>query len=94
LAGGAIEAILTGLILEHEYLAKAFLKAPNDRDDKVPDIRNWGLMRLIVVAIGLRLINPGDEELSHFIREYRDLVHPIVEIKMAIRVDAEEAKMA
>ena len=94
LAGGAIEAILTGVLLQHEYLAKAFPKAPKDRDGKVPDIRNWDLVHLIVVAVGLRLINPGVERLSHSIREYRYLVHPIVEIKTALRVDAEEAKIA
>jgi hypothetical protein len=51
-------------------------------------------VHLIVVAVGLRLINPGVERLSQSIREYRDLVHPIVEIKTALRVDAEEAKIA
>ena len=90
----AFWAILTGVLLQHEYLAKAFPKAPKDRDGKVPDIRNWDLVHLIVVAVGLRLINPGVERLSHSIREYRYLVHPIVEIKTALRVDAEEAKIA
>jgi hypothetical protein len=94
LAGGTIEAILTDILLQPESLAQASTKAPKDRAGKVQEIQIWGLVYLILVAVDLRLVNPGVEKLSHSIREYRDLVHPMVEIKSALHVEPEEAKIA
>lgn len=89
LAGGAIEAILIDLLSQKETQAKASTKAVKEKE-----IRDWGLVYLILVAVDLKLILPGVEKLSHSIREYRDLIHPIVEIRSGLKIDAEEAKIA
>ncbi len=89
LAGGAIEAILIDLLLQHESAAKTASKAP-----KKNDIREWDLADLINVCVERRLVSPGVERLSHSVREYRNLVHPGNEIRTGLTFDMEEAKIA
>ena len=94
LSGGTIEAVLIDLLLRHESIAMASEKAPKDKGGKVRIVQDWEFVYLILVAVELKLVNPGIDKLSHSIREYRDLVHPMVEIKTRLRVDVEEAKIA
>jgi hypothetical protein len=94
LSGGTIETILMDLLLRHEPQAKASKKAHKEKDGTVRNVRDWGLVYLILVAVDLNLVNPGVDKHSHSLREYRDLVHPMVEIKSRLRVDAAEARIA
>ena len=89
LCGGAIEAILTDLLIQNETAVKAAKSAP-----KNSDITRWDLSNLIDVAVELPLVSAGIEKLSHSIREYRNLVHPGNELRNKLRFDAEEAKIA
>lgn len=89
LCGGAIEAILTDLLIQNETAAKAAKSAP-----KNSDITRWDLSNLIDVSVELPLVSAGIEKLSHPIREYRNLVHPGNELRNKLRFDAEEAKIA
>jgi hypothetical protein len=89
LCGGAIEAILTDLLLANSPQAKTSSKAPSK-----PDITRWDLSDLINVSVELRLVSPGVDKLSHSLREYCNLVHPGNEIRKNLTFDAEEAKIA
>jgi hypothetical protein len=89
ISGGAIEAILTDLLLQNESRAKAVTKAP-----KQPDLTRWDLSDLINVSVELGLASHAIEKLSHSVREYRNLVHPGNEIRNKLTFDAEEAKIA
>jgi hypothetical protein len=89
LCGGAIEAILTDLLIQNETAATAAKSAP-----KNSDITRWDLSNLIDVAVELLLVSAGIEKLSHSLREYRNLVHPGNELRNKLRFDAEEAKIA
>ena len=71
LSGGAIEAIVAGILSANASSATSATKAPRN-----PDITAWDLNDLINVAVELGLITPGVEKLSHSVREYRNLVHP------------------
>lgn len=89
MSGGAIEAMLTDLLLQDSSRAKSAKKAPKD-----PDITRWDLAQLIDVAVELGLVNKGVDTLSHSVREYRNLVHPGNEIRQKLSIEAEEAKIA
>lgn len=89
LAGGAIEAILTDLLLQHPKGAKAASKA-----SQKPDITAWDLADLINVCVELKLVSTGIERLSHPVREYRNLVHPGNELRNKLTFGPEEAKIA
>ena len=89
LAGSAIEAILTDLLLQQPSSAKAATTAP-----KNPDITRWDLADLIKVSVELTPMIQGVEKLSHSVREYRNLVHPGNEIRNNLIFGIEEAKIA
>jgi len=89
LCGGAIEAILTDLLISNETAAKSTKSAPKKRD-----ITHWDFSELISVAVELKLVSAGVEKLSQSLREYRNLVHPGNELRSQLRFGAEEAKIA
>lgn len=89
LAGGAIEAISTDLLLQNQSAARAATKAP-----KKPDITEWDLADLIKVCVELGLVSAGVERLSDPVRQYRNLVHPGNEIRNKLTFGEEEAKIA
>jgi hypothetical protein len=89
LCGGAIEAILTDLLLINKTAAISAKSAPKDTD-----ITRWDLSELIDIAVELKLVSAGVQKLSHPLREYRNLVHPGNEIRNKLDFGAEEAKIA
>jgi len=89
LLGGAVEAILTDLLISNLSQALCAQSAPQKKD-----IKKWGLSDLINVAVELKLVSTSVEKLSHSLREYRNLVHPGKEIAENLIFDAEEAKIA
>jgi hypothetical protein len=89
LCGGAIEAILTDLLLMNKTAAVSAKSAPKDND-----ITRWDLSELIDVAVELKLVSAGMQKLSHPLREYRNLVHPGNEIRNKLDFGAEEARIA
>ena len=89
LSGGAIEAVLTDLLLINKTVAMSAKSAPKNND-----ITRWDLSELIDVAVELKLVSAGIQKLSHPLREYRNLVHPGKEIRDKLDFAAEEAKIA
>jgi hypothetical protein len=88
LAGGAIEAILIDL-LQGEPGALTAAKAPK----KKSDITRWTLNDMIEVALELNAVNSSVANLSHAVREYRDLVHPGREVREKLAFGPEEARI-
>lgn len=89
LCGGAMEAVLADLLMNNSVEAMASAKAPDKKD-----ITRWGLSDLIAVCVDLKLVTQGVEKLSHPLREYRNLVHPGIELREKLVIDAEEARIA
>jgi hypothetical protein len=89
LTGGVIEAILLDQLHQNASSAIKSVKAPKGKE-----ISEWGLVHLILVSVDIKLVPPGLDKLSHSIREYRDLVHPTVEVRSALKVNPEEARIA
>lgn len=89
LSGGAIEALLTDLLMRNSARANTATKAPRQSD-----ITKWDLADVINVAVELQFVSGGVEKLSHSVREYRNLVHPGNEVRNKLTFDAEEAKIA
>jgi hypothetical protein len=87
--GGSIEAILLDLLKHNETLAKSATAAPQQND-----LMRWNLSHLIEVAVELKLVGKGIGTLSHSIREYRNLIHPGVEVRNCLSFGHEEARIA
>jgi len=55
----------------------------------------WSLSSMINVAVDLRILSTTTSGLmSHAVREYRNLVHPAVQIRKQITPEKQEAKAA
>jgi hypothetical protein len=88
LAGGVIEGILTDLLLHCPEAAKAKC-AP-----RKSDITRWTLHEMLSVALELNQVQPAVGRLSHSVREYRNLIHPGMEIRENLTFGSEEAEIA
>lgn len=89
ISGGSIEAILLDLLMRNAAAATSSSKAPRESE-----LNKWDLNSLIEVSVEEKLINSGVATLSHSVREYRNLIHPGVEIRKGLKVEPEEAKIA
>jgi hypothetical protein len=89
LSGGSIEAILLDLLHKDEATTKSSSKAPAETN-----LDKWHLNDLIEVAVETKLVSSAVAKLSHSVREYRNLIHPGVEIRGNLKVEPEEAKIA
>ena len=73
-------------------------EAPKKKGGKAKDISNhthedeWSLNDLIKVACDLKLLPHKDEKAIHFVlREYRNFVHPRLEVQMGIGISEAHA---
>jgi hypothetical protein len=89
LSGGIIEAVLLDILQQKQGAAIAAKAAPSQ-----PDLTKWPLSDLIDVSVELGLVSQGVEKLSHPVREYRNLIHPGVELRKGLVFDGEEARIA
>jgi len=89
LSGGSIEAVLLGLLAKDESAAKSSSKAPAESS-----LNKWHLNDLIEVAVDTSQVGSEVGKLSHSVREYRNLIHPGLEIRGNLKVEPEEAKIA
>jgi hypothetical protein len=59
-----------------------------------PDVARWTLGQLVMVAVETKLVPPGISKLSPGLRDYRNLVHPAVEVRENLSPGEEEATVA
>ncbi len=88
LSGGALEAVLLDLLLKNETLAKSSSKAPKG------NLNEWDLNELIETGVDIKIVDSQIGKLSHSVREYRNLIHPGVEIRKNLKIEPEEGKIA
>lgn len=93
LSGSSIEAILFDLLKQNERNAMTASAAPKSKGKVLP-VEKWRLNSLIDTAWSLKLINKSVTALSHSAKEFRNLVHPIEEIKGNYKLEKEEAENA
>jgi hypothetical protein len=94
LAGGLIEALLLDALKEVEPLALAASTAPKDRTKTVRPLDEWALGSMLDVAVELKIIDVAAQKFGHGVRDYRNLVHPGLEIRSAQKVAVAEADIA
>jgi len=85
LTGGAIEALLLDRILKEQARATSAKSAPRKEPSK------WELSDLIRVGVEIGIVEPGAETLANAVRQYRNLVHPGVELRSGLSVGKLEA---
>ena len=89
LAGGVLEAPLLDIALRNPVAVLAATAAPKEKD-----LRKWDLSQLIAACFECKLVNPYIQSVSDATRQYRNLVHPGVELRSNLTYGAEEARIA
>ena len=90
LSGGLLEALLSDALSREPTKAKSSYRRVYPKKKRV----SWTLECLIGVAEDMGIITPGATQLSHTLRDYRNLVHPKKEIRSGYKVQREEAEIA
>lgn len=89
LCGGAIETVLLDVVQRDTAAALGSSKAPSEQN-----FNKWNLNDLIEVALDTELVDGQAASLSHTVRSYRNLIHPGVELRLGLKIEPEEAKIA
>jgi hypothetical protein len=89
LAGGVLEALLLDIALRNAAAVLASTAAPKEKD-----VRKWDLSQLIATCYERKLVDPYIQSVSDAARQYRNLVHPGVELRSGLTYGAEEARIA
>lgn len=90
LMGGLLEAFLVDALLPRSGDASETRAAKNE-DGKID---RWRLASLINAAVDLELVRPGVRNLSHQVRDFRNLIHPGFERRTKYDVRRQEAEIA
>jgi hypothetical protein len=90
LSGGLIEGLLCDALDGQSSTAEAYYKKLYPKRKRV----KWTLECLIGVAEAMGIITPGATQLSHTVRDYRNLVHPRKEITSGYKVQKQQAEIA
>jgi hypothetical protein len=92
LMGSLLETLLMDALLPLAQKAHATEKASNYfRKRKSDSIDRWPLSLLIDVSVELDIVERAVKQLSHSVREFRNLIHPGHERRVGYKVRAKEA---
>lgn len=96
MAGSILEAVLhDALSKDSVTLAAALGSKHAPKGHKAPNLENWTLHHLIEVAGDMKIIPPGRlNAIDQSLRDYRNYVHPSVEIRTGYPCTEAEAYMA
>jgi hypothetical protein len=105
LAGSILEAVLYDLLTKDQAAISNAMNSPKapkkSKNGPVKDItkhsheEQWTLSYLIEVACDLKILPPEDKDAIHqVLREYRNFVHPRLEVKRGIRISEGHATAA
>lgn len=91
LMGGLLEALLLDALLTCTREAAATRAAQREGTRKLDQ---WSLASLIDAAVDLDFVRPGVKNLSHQVRDFRNLIHPAFERRKRYDVRKDEADIA
>jgi hypothetical protein len=89
LCGGLIEALLLDALSRDPSKALQAKAAPKGKD-----LDRWALQELLSVALELQIVEPIVHTIGNAVRQYRNVIHPAVELRSQIRIEKLEADAA
>jgi hypothetical protein len=89
LCGGLIEALLLDALSREPTKALNAKAAPKGKG-----LDLWVLSELLSVALELQIVEPIVHTIGNAVRQYRNVIHPAVELRNQMRVDKLEADAA
>ncbi len=91
LCGSVLEAALLGTALQHPRDFNESTLSPKDRSGKVLPLHDWKLAHLVDVAHDCRHLKVDVRKFSHTLREFRNYVHPLLQLTSGFSPDKHTA---
>lgn len=92
LSGGILEGMLLDVLDRRKEQANEAYRQIKGRNPEPLD--RWVLNELVEVAKAVGALGKGVGQLSHVLREFRDLIHPGRQLREGITISADEAEIA
>lgn len=93
LIGSVLESILLLLTINYPKKYGSANCAPKDKTGKVVSFKDWTLNNLIDVSAELGVMNPDTKYFSQGIREYRNFIHPNLQLKQKFSPTMDTARI-
>lgn len=90
LSGSMTEALLNYKVQEKGIAKYKIIK---EGEEKNVNIKDMGLADLLEVAKKENIIHQTDYHLTHFLRNYRNLIHPSVELRKKMEISKSESNL-
>ena len=91
--GSVLEAVLLGAALQDPAGFNQARSSPKDKDGKVERFDRWTLAQFIDTASEIGLIKPDVKKYSHGLRDFRNYIHPYVQLSQGFTPDEYTAKV-
>ena len=89
MCGSIVEALVMQRIIEHSFLKYDISAISSSKKASSYPISEMGLNELLYVADKEKILNKNSYHLGHYIRDYRNIVHPAKEMRMKENVSHE-----
>ena len=89
MCGSIVEALLMQRIIERGFLKYDISAISGSKKASNYPVSEMGLNELLHVADKEKILNKNSYHLGHYIRDYRNIVHPAKEIRMKETVSHE-----
>lgn len=93
LCGSTLEGILLGIASKEPKLFNQSLISPKDVTGKVKPFHEWTLSNFIEVARSLNLLGEDVKKFSHALRDFRNYIHPYLQMSSNFNPDEHTAKI-
>lgn len=93
MCGSILEAVLLGKAKQEPARFNGSKKAPKTTAGEVKRFGEWKLADLIDVASDLDILKPDVHKFGHFLRDFRNYIHPDQQMKSGFMPDEHTAEM-
>jgi len=93
LSGSILEGILFGIANIYPIKFNQAKSAPKTKENKVRSFGDWSLNNFINVAYEIGLLNEDVKKHSHSLRDFRNYIHPFVQVTSGFNPDEDTAKL-
>jgi hypothetical protein len=93
LCGSVLEAVLLGAAQKEPARFNRATASPKAKDGTVKQFQEWSLAQFIDVACEITLLKPDVQKFSHGLRDFRNYIHPYMQMHSGFTPDEHTAKL-
>ena len=93
LCGSVLEAVLLGAAQKEAARFNRATASPKAKDGTVKQFHEWSLAQFIDVACEIDLLKPDVQKFSHGLRDFRNYIHPYMQMQSGFTPDEYTAKL-